>query len=145
MRAWLLTVAVTIVRGQLRELGVSAGVAPCRRRVRSGVHRQGVWQAGPPPRSPRPPLPHRRSGIRELTVDLPLGWKVEDWAMEITRDEVRRLVEAGAQLVEVLPRDEFDDEHLPGAISLPLKSLTAGTSAVLDRSRPVIVYCWDGL
>jgi hypothetical protein len=30
----------------------------------------------------------------------------------VTRDEVRRLVEAGAQLVEVLPRDEFDDEHL---------------------------------
>jgi Rhodanese-like domain len=65
--------------------------------------------------------------------------------MGIARDEVRRLAEAGAQLVEVLPRAEFDDEHLPGAISLPLKSLTAGTSAVLDRSRPVIVYCWDGL
>jgi rhodanese-related sulfurtransferase len=63
----------------------------------------------------------------------------------VTRDEVRRLVEAGAQLVEVLPRDEFDEEHLPGATNLPLKSLTAETSAGLDRSRPVIVYCWDGL
>ena len=63
----------------------------------------------------------------------------------VSRDEVRRLVEAGAQLVEVLPREEFDDEHLPGAINLPLKSLTAGTAAELDRSRPVIVYCWDGL
>ncbi len=63
----------------------------------------------------------------------------------VSRDEVRRLVEAGAQLVEVLPREEFDDEHLPGAINLPLKSLTAGTAAKLDRSRPVIVYCWDGL
>lgn len=63
----------------------------------------------------------------------------------VTRDEVRRLAEDGAQLVEVLPRDEFDDEHLPGAISLPLKALTAETSAVLDMSRPVIVYCWDGL
>jgi rhodanese-related sulfurtransferase len=63
----------------------------------------------------------------------------------VTREEVRRLVEAGAQLVEVLPQDEFDDEHLPGAVSLPLKSLTAGTAAELDRSRPVIVYCWDGL
>jgi hypothetical protein len=93
----------------------------------------------------RPPLPHRRSGIREFTVDLPLDWKVEDEAVGITRDEVRRLARAGAQLVEVLPRAEFDDEHLPGAISLPLKSLTAETSAVLDRSRPVIVYCWDGL
>jgi rhodanese-related sulfurtransferase len=65
--------------------------------------------------------------------------------VSVTRDEVHRLVDAGAQLVEVLPRDEFDDEHLPGAISLPLKSLTAQTSARLDLSRPVIVYCWDGL
>jgi phage shock protein E len=63
----------------------------------------------------------------------------------VTRDEVRRLLEAGAQLVEVLPGEEFDDEHLPGAINVPLKSLTAETSAQLDRSRPVIVYCWDGL
>lgn len=54
-------------------------------------------------------------------------------------------MEAGAHLVEVLPQDEFEDEHLPGAISLPLKALTAGTSAGLDKSRPVIVYCWDGL
>jgi rhodanese-related sulfurtransferase len=63
----------------------------------------------------------------------------------VTRDEVRRLAEAGAQLVEVLPRDEFEHEHLPGAISLPFKALTAETSAGLDKSRPVIVYCWDGL
>jgi hypothetical protein len=81
----------------------------------------------------------------KTTVDLPLGWKVENWGMRITRNEVRRLVDVGAQLVEVLPRDEFDDEHLPGAISLQLKSLTAETSAILDRARPVIVYCWDGL
>jgi rhodanese-related sulfurtransferase len=64
----------------------------------------------------------------------------------VTRDQVQLLVEAGAQLVEVLPHDEFDDEHLPGAISLPLKSLTrAAADAGLDRGRPVIVYCWDAL
>jgi rhodanese-related sulfurtransferase len=65
--------------------------------------------------------------------------------VSVTRDEVRRLVETGAQLVEVLPRDEFEEEHLPGAISLPLRSLRAETSAELTKSRPVIVYCWDGL
>lgn len=63
----------------------------------------------------------------------------------VTRDEVRRLVGAGAQLVEVLPPGEYDQEHLPGAVNLPLKSLTAATVAARDRSRPVIVYCWDGL
>ena len=64
----------------------------------------------------------------------------------VTRDEVRRLVAGGAQLVEVLPREEYEEEHLPGAIHLPLKSLTAATAAeVLDRARAVVVYCWDGL
>jgi rhodanese-related sulfurtransferase len=56
------------------------------------------------------------------------------------------LLARGAQLVEVLPVAEYTDEHLPGAISLPLKELDASTAAArLDRSCPVIVYCWDGL
>lgn len=64
----------------------------------------------------------------------------------VDRATVRRLLEEGdAQLVEVLPRDEYDEEHLPDAIHVPLKSLDAESAAVLDRGRPVIVYCWDGL
>jgi len=59
---------------------------------------------------------------------------------------VQRLLEAGAQLVEVLPRDEYDEEHLPGAVHLPLKALTAeSAAAVLERGRAVVVYCWDAL
>jgi rhodanese-related sulfurtransferase len=35
---------------------------------------------------------------------------------------------------------------LPGAINLPLKELDATTTAAsLDRTRPVVLYCWDGL
>ena len=56
------------------------------------------------------------------------------------------LVGAGAQLVEVLPKDEYDQEHLPAAIHLPLKSLTRDTAErLLDRGRPVIAYCRDAL
>jgi len=54
-------------------------------------------------------------------------------------------MEQGAQLVEVLPAAEYDDEHLPGAINIPLKTLGPKTVTGLDRSNPVIVYCWDGL
>jgi rhodanese-related sulfurtransferase len=43
----------------------------------------------------------------------------------------------------VLPPQEFEDEHLPGAINIPLKTLDAATAGQLDRDRPVIVYCWD--
>jgi len=59
--------------------------------------------------------------------------------------ELERLIAADAQLVEVLPQEEYDDGHLPGAINLPLKQLTAQSAVVLDRRRPVVVYCWDPL
>lgn len=62
---------------------------------------------------------------------------------DATRDDVRRLLADGAQLVEVLPRDEYDEEHLPQAINIPLKELNRETAMQLDRSRPVIVYCHD--
>jgi rhodanese-related sulfurtransferase len=58
---------------------------------------------------------------------------------------VREMLAEGAQLVEVLPEDEYHEEHLPGAINIPLKELDRGTAAALDRERPVIVYCWDSL
>ena len=61
----------------------------------------------------------------------------------IQRDEVHRLLESGAQLVEVLPAEEFEREHLPGALSIPLKTLRRETVAQLQRDRPVIVYCAD--
>ena len=62
----------------------------------------------------------------------------------IDRDVLRRLLrEEHAQLVEVLPPDEYDDEHLPGAINIPLKTLDRATTRQLDRERPVIVYCYD--
>jgi rhodanese-related sulfurtransferase len=63
----------------------------------------------------------------------------------VDRDDVQRLVAGVAQLVEVLPRDEYDEEHLPDAIHLSLKTLDARTATMLDPARPVIVYCWDGL
>ena len=62
---------------------------------------------------------------------------------EIDRREVQRLLGAGAQLVDVLPAEEYEAEHIPGAISIPLKELNRDTAARLDPIRPVIIYCWD--
>jgi rhodanese-related sulfurtransferase len=58
---------------------------------------------------------------------------------------LRRLLDRGAQLVEVLPAEEYAEEHLPGAINIPLKQLDADSTEQLNKSRPVIVYCWDYL
>lgn len=62
----------------------------------------------------------------------------------IGREELQRLMRnEHAQLVEVLPPDEYQDEHLPGAINIPLKTLDVQTTRQLDPQRPVIVYCYD--
>lgn len=59
--------------------------------------------------------------------------------------QLRRLLAEGAQLVEVLPREEYDELHLPGAIHIALKELNAESARQLDPARDVVVYCWDGL
>jgi rhodanese-related sulfurtransferase len=62
----------------------------------------------------------------------------------IDHNEVRRLIsEQCAQLVEVLPAQEFSEEHITGAINIPLKELDERAPRELERERPVIVYCND--
>ncbi|MBA2518160.1 MAG: rhodanese-like domain-containing protein [Chloroflexia bacterium] len=62
---------------------------------------------------------------------------------EIDRHEIKRLLAEGAQLVDVLPADEYEAEHIAGAVNIPLKALNRETATRLDPNRPVIVYCWD--
>ena len=62
----------------------------------------------------------------------------------IETHELRRLLDAGGvQLVEVLPAPEFELEHLPGAVHLPLASMTRQAASQLDPARPVVAYCFD--
>jgi rhodanese-related sulfurtransferase len=64
-------------------------------------------------------------------------------ATEIGTDEALRLHREGAQFVEVLGKSEYTEEHLPGAVHIPLRRLDREAPEVLDRDRPVVVYCFD--
>ena len=63
----------------------------------------------------------------------------------IDRHEVRRLLDEGAQLVEVLEPRQYRLAHLPGAVNIPGWELTPARAEALDRTRPVVVYCFDTL
>jgi len=56
---------------------------------------------------------------------------------------VQKLKEGGVQIVEVLAAKEYSESHIPGAIHIPLLHMNASTVAVLDKSKPIVVYCWD--
>ncbi len=59
----------------------------------------------------------------------------------IMRDEVQRLIgEENALLVDVLPPAEYEDDHIAGAISIPLRQLDRDSTQALDPGQPVIVY-----
>ena len=62
-------------------------------------------------------------------------------ATQIFREDVQRLMEGdGGYLIEVLPPAEYEDEHIAGAINIPLKTLNRGSVSGLDVSKSVIVY-----
>lgn len=59
----------------------------------------------------------------------------------VTRDELLRLVKHGDVAVfDVRPREEFDQGHIPGAVSVPLDQLEARLRTLPTRTE-VVAYC----
>jgi hypothetical protein len=55
--------------------------------------------------------------------------------------DLKCLLAEDAQLIEVLGPREYANEHLPGAINIPLRRLASETTAQLDDRKPIAVYC----
>ena len=62
---------------------------------------------------------------------------------EVSRDEAQRLLEEGAQLVDVRADHEWEAGRIAGATHLPLAELPERV-AEIERERPVVVYCRGG-
>jgi rhodanese-related sulfurtransferase len=62
---------------------------------------------------------------------------------EVSREEARKLVEDGAQLIDVRAEHEWDAGHIAGAKHLPLPELPQRTGEI-DQYKPVVVYCRGG-
>ncbi len=64
-------------------------------------------------------------------------------ATRIDVEELISLVERGATLIDVLPEPTYQQEHLPGATSIPLQTFHPDDVISLDRDSPVVLYCFD--
>jgi rhodanese-related sulfurtransferase len=64
---------------------------------------------------------------------------------EVDRHEVQRLLQQGAQLVDVMGKKEFEGSHIVGAIRIPLRKLANEAPNRLDPNRGIITYCYDSL
>ena len=97
--------------------------------------------ANPPPAGKRVAYTRTPGTIDGAPVapDMP----VMAMAREIAREDVRRLLDEGAQLVDVLPAADYEREHIAGAVGIPLARLGREATSRLPRDRAVIVYCHD--
>lgn len=66
-----------------------------------------------------------------------------DETREVSREEARKLIEDGAQLVDVRADHEWEVGRIAGAKHVPLAELAERTGEI-DRDRPVVLYCRGG-
>jgi len=62
---------------------------------------------------------------------------------EVSRDEARKLIDEGAQLVDVRADHEWEVGRIAGATHVPLPELPQRLGEI-DKDRPVVVYCRGG-
>jgi rhodanese-related sulfurtransferase len=62
---------------------------------------------------------------------------------EVSREEAQKLIDEGAQLVDVRVGHEWDAGHIAGATHLPLDELAERTGEI-EKERPVVLYCRGG-
>lgn len=66
-------------------------------------------------------------------------------AVETDVSDVAAALESGRPgfvLVDTRSREAWDAGHVPGAVHLPGREVAARAPAELDRSVPVVTYCW---
>ena len=62
----------------------------------------------------------------------------------VSGPEARRLVAAGARLIDVRTPDEFTAGHLDGAINVPVDELAGKVQTLGSKDQPIVVYCASG-
>jgi rhodanese-related sulfurtransferase len=64
-------------------------------------------------------------------------------AKEVSRDEARKLIAEGAQVIDVRADHEWEAGRIAGATHVPLPELPQRLEEI-DKDRPVVVYCRGG-
>jgi rhodanese-related sulfurtransferase len=62
---------------------------------------------------------------------------------EVSREEARKMLDEGAQLVDVRADHEWEAGRIAGAKHVPLPELPQRTDEI-EQDRPVVVYCRGG-
>ena len=67
----------------------------------------------------------------------------DETGKEVSREEAQKLIDEGAQLIDVRADHEWEVGRIEGATHLPLDELAQRTGEI-DKDRPVLLYCRGG-
>jgi rhodanese-related sulfurtransferase len=68
---------------------------------------------------------------------------MSDGPPEVSREQAKKLLEDGAQLIDVRADHEWEMGRIEGAKHLPLAELSERVGEI-DKDRPVVLYCRGG-
>src|SRR5215469_3267231 len=66
-------------------------------------------------------------------------------SVETDPSDVRLDLQRGQKsfvLLDTRSVQDFEECHIPGAINLPARRITAESTAHLSKERPIVTYCW---
>lgn len=68
-----------------------------------------------------------------------LAYEIDSWDLKVAIEGGEKIV-----IVDVRSPEAFSKEHIPGAMSLPHRTMTEATTASIDESALIVTYC-DGI
>lgn len=54
------------------------------------------------------------------------------------------LNQSGTGIIDVRTQEEFDIEHYPGAILIPLHTIPTAVEEIKEMKKPLLIYCRSG-
>ncbi|MFQ5864738.1 MAG: rhodanese-like domain-containing protein [bacterium] len=80
--------------------------------------------------------------IRDLLTEKRL-FNLEEMVAELSLEELKSKIDEGEifHLVEVSNEDGFDQDHIPGAINIPLNTLRESADQKFRKYEQIVVYC----
>jgi rhodanese-related sulfurtransferase len=75
-----------------------------------------------------------------------VGFLLLKRARLISATQARAFLQQGAKVIDVRTEQEYRDNHIPGAINLPLDSINQSIAQrVPDKNTPVLLHCAGGV
>lgn len=68
-----------------------------------------------------------------------LAYEIDAWDLKVALDRGENVI-----VIDARSPEAFAAGHIPGALSLPQRSMSEATTAALDRAALVVTYC-DGI